>query len=83
VALITCVLVVIIGSLRNTIFVTVDLGLSPPLTFNLPCRQVPANMPHDDRLSVMQDEASKASIPGFGEVLTAAVFEDLQVSVLP
>jgi hypothetical protein len=40
-------------------------------------------MPHDDRLSVMQDEASKASIPGFGEVLTAAVFEDLQVSVLP
>jgi hypothetical protein len=79
VALITCVLVVIIGSLSNPIFVTVDLGL----TFNLPCRQVPANMPHDDKLLAMQDEASKAGIPGFGKVLTAAVFEDLQVFVMP
>jgi hypothetical protein len=40
-------------------------------------------MPHDDRLLAMQDEASKAGIPGFGEVLTAAVFEDLQVFVMP
>jgi hypothetical protein len=34
-------------------------------------------MPHDDGLLAMQDEASKAGIPGFGEVLTAAVFENL------
>jgi hypothetical protein len=40
-------------------------------------------MPHDDRLSANQDEASKAGIPGFGEVHTAAVFEDLQVFVMP
>jgi hypothetical protein len=31
----------------------------------------------------MQDEASKAGISGFGEVLTAAVFENLQVFVMP
>jgi hypothetical protein len=46
VALITCVLVVIIGSLSNPIFVTVDSGLSPPHPFNLPCCQVPETMPH-------------------------------------
>jgi hypothetical protein len=74
---------VIIGSLSNPIFVTVDLGLSQYLIFNLLCRQVPGTMPHDDRLLAMQDEASKAGIPGFGEVLTAAVFENLQVFVMP
>jgi hypothetical protein len=61
VALITFVLVVIIGSLSNPIFVTVKHGLPPPLAFNLPCRQVPANMPHDDRLSAMQEEAPRAA----------------------
>jgi len=90
VALITCVLVVIIGSLSNPIFVTVSS--SDP--FNLLCRQVPATMPHDDILLAMRDEALQAGIPGFGEVLnagvpsfgevlTAAVFENLQVFVMP
>jgi hypothetical protein len=94
VALITCVLVVIIGSLSNPIFVTVNPGLSPSEPFNLLCRQVPATLPHDDKLLAMQDEALKAGIPGFGEVLnagvpsfgevlTAAVFENLQVFVMP
>jgi len=93
-ALITCVLVVIIGSLSNPIFVTVDFGLPSPHAFNLPCCQVPESMPHDLRLLAMQTEASKAGIPGFGEVLqagipsfgevlTAAVFENLQVFVMP
>jgi hypothetical protein len=73
VALITCVLVVIIGSLSNPIFVTVDPGLSPPQPFNLLCRQVPVTMPHDEKLLAMQNEALKAGIPGFGEVLNAGV----------
>jgi hypothetical protein len=31
----------------------------------------------------MQQAATAAGIPGFGEVLTAAVFEHLQVFVMP
>jgi hypothetical protein len=65
VALITCVLVVIIGSLSNPIFVTVDSGLASPDPFNLPCCQVPETMPHDHRLLAMQTEAFRVGIPGF------------------
>ena len=95
VALITCVLVVIIGSLSNPIFVTVrHSDLSPSEPFSLLCRQVPASMPHDNILLAMKDEAFKAGIPAFGEVLnagvpsfgevlTAAVYENLQVFVMP
>ena len=88
VALITCVLVVIIGSLSNPIFVTIDSELSSLHPFKLPCCQVPETMPHDRRLLAIQTEASNAGIPGFGEVLqagipsfgevlTAAIFENL------
>jgi hypothetical protein len=94
VALITCVLVVIIGSLSNPFFVTIDSGLASPDPFSLPCCQVPETMPHDHKLLAMQTEAFKVGIPRFGEVLqagiptfgtilTAAVYKDLQVFVMP
>jgi hypothetical protein len=90
VALITCVLVVIIGSMSNPIFVTskkrhcASTCLPLPLAFdNFPLRQLPENMPREDRLLAMQREATRVGIPSFGEVLTAEIFKDLQIYVMP
>jgi hypothetical protein len=89
VALVTCDSVVLLGSLSNTIFVTTKNQHNKPFGRPLPIscehllsRALPMDMPHEQKLATMQQAATAAGIPGFGEVLTA-VFEHLQVFVMP
>jgi hypothetical protein len=66
--------------LSNPIFVPIkkrhfkSTGLPVSLAFaSLPLRQLPDNMPHEDRLLAMQREATREVIRGYGEGLTAAI----------